>query len=198
MAGQCFTPPSRCGSSNTSAGVGRPCRSCAPPSAAPSGRRPSMFGSEPSGPSGPSGPPFRVPSQTAQPPRVKAIVPMSPAYAGGGGIVGGGTQHVRQGHVGGRCVPHWKAPAPCGCRRTPCLTTAGRRWRRSTGPAGRGTRPGIRWPSAWQSAWRLPTAAARRSADEPGLESAAEHVETAPGQFAVLAAVPHVRRPGGP
>ena len=28
---------------------------------------------------------------------------------------------------------------------------------------------------------------------EPGLESAAEHVETAPGQFAVLAAVPHVQ-----
>ena len=41
-------------------------------------------------------------------------------------------------------------------------------WRRSTDPAGRGTRPGIRWPSAWQSAWRLPTAAARRSGDRAG------------------------------
>ena len=36
------------------------------------------------------------------------------------------TAQARQGHVGGRCVPHWTAPAGCrrhggcGCRRTPC------------------------------------------------------------------------------
>ena len=46
------------------------------------------------------------------------------------------------------------------------------------GPAGRGTRPGIRWPSAWQSAWRLPTAAARRSADRAGPEASLAAVGT--------------------
>ena len=91
-----------------------------------------MFGSEPSGPSGPSGPPFDTrpvaAACTAQPPRASkrsfqcrpptravAEVRALQGRRGRGHATSQRTAQARQGHVGGRCVPHWTAPA--GCRR---------------------------------------------------------------------------------
>ena len=183
-----------------------------------------MFGSEPSGPSGPSGPPFDTrpvaAACTAQPPRASkrsfqcrpptravAEVRALQGRRGRGHATSQRTAQARQGHVGGRCVPHWTAPAGVGATAGAVaaahLADDHRGPDRLFGPpvGGVDRRVPQEEEHGREFVGQVPGKALgvfqrRRRVDqptEPGLESAAEHVETAPGQFAVLAAVPHVQ-----
>ena len=125
--------------------------------------------------------------------RCVAAVAVSPGVAAGSpkrsGTIRTGARSIVA-TTGGRSRSRWRAvrttlarPAGCrlrggcGCRHTPCGSRrrAGwpvRRaswWRRARGPTGRGTRPGIRWRSAWRqpAAGGASTSRPRRAMSRP-------------------------------